>query len=189
MTENALPKKEIKRMNFSEISNPHSEMQIPDGWENVKDFAEWWMKSGMPMLFPSRPEVFLSDDATAICLFRKGRFQVELYLIHPTPIVPEHEHPGVEVIKMRMGLPDNKFGFSTVLHRGESHGAGIKLEAETKGFPLIAFQHWLDRDPSTIASVWKGKTVGPKQDAIIRRFNPDAYVIDGYADTTRKLTE
>ena len=84
------------------------------------------------------------------------------------------------------GLPNNKFGFSTVLYKGESHGAGIKLEAETKGFPLIAFQHWLDREPNTIASMWKGNTVGPKQDALIKRFNPDAYVKDGYADITTK---
>lgn len=179
-------KKEIKRMNFSEVINPHANLVIPTTWADVKEFADWWLAAGMPMLFPTRPEVFLSDDATAICLFRNGRFQVELYLIHPSPVVPEHEHPGVEVIKMRMGLPNNKFGFSTVLYKGESHGAGIKLEAETKGFPLIAFQHWLDREPNTIASMWKGNTVGPKQDALIKRFNPDAYVKDGYADITTK---
>jgi hypothetical protein len=34
--------------------------------------------------------------------------------------------------------------------------------------------------------MWKGPTVGPLQEALIKRFNPDAYVVDGYADITRK---
>jgi hypothetical protein len=78
---------------------------------------------------------------------------------------------------------------SNILYRGESHGAGTRLEAETIGFPLIAFQYWEDRDPCTIAAMWKGPTVGPLQEALIRRFHPDAYVVDGYADITRSKDE
>jgi hypothetical protein len=37
--------------------------------------------------------------------------------------------------------------------------------------------------------MWKGKTVGPMQENLIRRFHPDAYVIDGYADITRKMSD
>lgn len=174
--------------NFIPSINPHKDLVVPETWENVKEFADWWMAAGMPIVFNRMPEIFLSDDATAVCLFRKGRFQVEMYLIHPTPRVPEHEHPGVEVIKMRLGNKEIPM-MTPVLHNGESHGAGIRLEAEDRGFPLIAFQHWLTRDPITVAAMWKGPTVGPKQEALIRRFNPDAYVVDGYADITRKMTE
>jgi hypothetical protein len=171
-------------MTFDRVSHPHSSLIIPDTWTNVREFANWWMQSGMPMVFPKNPEVFLSDDATAIALFRQGRFQVELYLIHPHPKVPEHEHPGVEVIKMSMTHAPVPI-MSNILKKGESHGAGARLEAETIGFPMIAFQHWQTREPTTIASMWKGPTVGPLQEALIKRFNPDAYVIDGYADITR----
>lgn len=171
-------------MSFTPIKHPHSELNIPDTWDNVQEFAEWWMRSGMPMMFPPNPEVFLSDDATAISIFRKGRFQVEMYLIHPQPKVPEHEHPGVEVIKMSLTHREMPI-MSNVLKDGESHGAGVRVEGESIGFPLIAFQHWLTREPTTIASMWKGKTVGPLQEALIKRFNPNAYVIDGYADVTR----
>jgi hypothetical protein len=174
-------------MKFLPTINPHENLAIPDSWADVKEFADWWMTAGMPIIFPNNPEVFLSDDATAIALFRKGRFQVELYLIHPQPAVPVHEHPDVEVIKMRLG--DARFKtpiMSTILKNGESHGAGARIEAEERGFPLIAFQHWLTREPSTIASMWKGTTVGPKQEKLIKRFNPDAYIADGYADITQK---
>lgn len=172
-------------MTYEIIETPHQNLDIPETWSDVRAFAEWWMKAGTPLIIHKGAEVFLSDDATAACLFRKGRFQVELYLIHPQPMVPDHEHPGVEVIKMRMGYK-NHLSFSNVLRNGESHGPGIRLEAELTGYPLIAFQHWLDRDPTTIASMWKGNTVGPKHEAIIRRYHPEAYIVDGYADITRK---
>ena len=171
-------------MSFFPSVHPYADLQIPDSWKDVKEFADWWMQAGMPTIFPPNPEVFLSDDATAVALFRHGRFQVEMYLIHPHPKVPVHEHPGVEVIKM--SLTAARFPLmSEVLKDGSSHGAGARMEAEKTGFPLIAFQHWLTRDPTTIASMWKGPTVGPLQEALIKRFNPNAYVVEGYADITR----
>lgn len=173
-------------MTFTPIAHPYANLEIPDSWKDVQEFAEWWMKVGMPMIFPSTPEIFLSDDATAVSIFRKGRFQVELYLIHPQPKVPEHEHPEVEVIKM--SLTHQKFPImSNILKDGQSHGAGTRVEAESIGFPLVAFQHWLTREPTTIASMWKGTTVGPLHEALIKRFNPDAYVVSGYADITRTI--
>lgn len=173
---------------FVQMADPFSNFEIPDTWENVQAFCDWWMAAKMPLIFPQFPEVFMSDDATAICLFRKGRFQVELYLIHPQPGVPSHEHPGVEVIKIRTGTPGGPRA-SEILHNGESHGSGMKLEAEIRGFPLLAVQHWLTRDPTTIASQWKGPTAGPKHEAVIRRFNPDAYIVENYADITRKMSD
>lgn len=174
-------------MVFERLLHPHADLKVPDSWPDVRAFADWWMAEKMPIRFPQSPEVFVSDDATAISLFRHGRFQVELYLIHPAPKVPVHEHPDVEVIKMNLGLDKGPL-ISNVLKNGESHGAGQRITAKDIGFPLVAFQHWLTRDPTTIASMWKGPTVGPLQEALIRRFTPDAYVVDGYADTTRKIT-
>lgn len=183
-----MPKKLVSEeygMSFDKVKHPHADLQIPDSWDDVKAFADWWMQNGMPMLIPQDAEVFLSDDATAVTVFRKGRWQIEMYLIHPHPLVPEHEHPGVEVIKMSLTHAIDPI-MSNILHRGESHGAGARQEGEAKGFPLFAFQYWQDRDPCTVAAMWKGKTVGPKQESLIKRFNPDAYVTEGYADITRK---
>jgi hypothetical protein len=173
-------------MNYKVVQNPHKNLTIPDSWPDVRAFAEWWLAAGTPIVVKKDTEVFLSDDATASCLFRHGRFQVEMYLIHPQPLVPEHEHPGVEVIKMPMGFrDDSNLPLSSILRDGESHGTGTRNAAHTLGYPLIAFQHWLTRDPTTVASMWKGTTVGPMHEALIRRFNPNAYVVDGYADITR----
>jgi hypothetical protein len=170
------------------LNNPHETLHVPDSWNDVKEFATWWIKANMPMAFSKDSEIFITDDATTTCLFKKGRWQVELYLIHPCPIAPIHEHPGVEVVQMRLDSKKH-FVLTEILHRGEAHGAGKRNENEILGFPLIAFEHWQDREPCTIAAMWKGKTVGPKQEALIRRFHPDAYVVDGYADITRKKEE
>lgn len=176
-------------MMFSFFKHPHADLDIPGDWAGVQEFADWWVSVGMPIMFPQNPEIFLSDDATAVTLFRNGQFQVELYLIHPNPKVPIHEHPGVEVIKMSLTAAEKGPIMSNVLKAGESHGAGQRMAAEKIGFPLIAFQHWLEKEPTTIAAMWKGPTVGPLQEALIKRFNPDAYIVDGYADITRKQEE
>lgn len=142
----------------------------------------------MPFMPPANAEVFLSDDATSVSIFRQGQFQVELYLIHPSPLVNSHEHPGVEVIKMRIyhdAQTNQPYGrMSAPLRRHEKHGEGMRLEGEGRGFILVAIQHWLDREPNTVAAMWKGRTVGPKHEALIRRFNPHAYIQNGYADIT-----
>jgi hypothetical protein len=177
---------EDSNMSVVQGPDPYPNLVIPETWANVEEFADWWFRNGMPIKFQESSEVFLSDDATAIALFRKGRFQVELYLIHPHPTVPVHEHPDVEVIKAR--LDGKKYPYlSTTLHNNEAHGSGLRLEAEDKGYPLLAIQHWLTREPTTVASMWKGNTVGPKQEALIKRFNPNAYIVEGYADITKNV--
>lgn len=165
--------------------DPFANFEIPERWDSLSSFANWWLDNKMPIIFPKDPEVYLSDDATSICLFRKERFQVEMYLIHPQPLVPLHGHPGVQVIKCRMGKTLTPI-FSPVLSRNQLHGSGMTLEADKLGFPLLALQYWENRDPTTIASMWKGKTVGPKHEALIRRFNPDCLIKNGYADVSIK---
>lgn len=176
----------------------YGKIDVPDDWGTVKDFAKWWFFNNMPMAPPIGCEIYCSDDATSMCMFRHGRYQVELYMIFPYPNLPIHEHPGVEVIKYRMpeyrkGLETKELPTSHILKSGEAHGAGINFKetrsAQGKGFPLFAFQRWDEGlEMTTVAARWKGETVGPRQEDLIRRFNPDAYVVDGYADVTRKMT-
>ena len=183
-----------------QINQPnYQDLQIPDTWNSVYEFGQWWCDNGMPILLPQNYEVYLSDDATSICLFRKGQFQVELYLIHPGPNLPVHEHPGVEVIKMRLNtysdngqLVEEEIGSPTLL-RGESHGAGINFKnrdsgtISEQGFPLLAFQKWDNElTPTTVASRWKGKMVGPLQAGIVKRFSPDALIEDDFIDVTKR---
>jgi hypothetical protein len=162
---------------------------MPD-FESVTEFAEWYIASGMPIQLPPSPEVFVTDDATASCLFRCGRFQFEMYLIHPAPVIPVHEHPGVENVELpaKSLASVSAIVLSLVVQRsGQSHGLGIRSRAEHAGFVLYSAQKWDEGlEMSTIGARWKGHTAGPKHEALIRRFNPDCLIHPGYADVTRK---
>lgn len=157
-------------------------------WKTTEEFAKWYTDNGLPFQPPVGVEVFLSDDATAFCMYRNEQFQVELYLVHPQPNVPTHEHPGVEVIEV--AVTHTAVNLIPVLKSGQSHGTGIKEKANTAGYPLISIQRWHPKlTPTTVAAQWKGKTAGPIHEELIRRFYPDAYIIPGYADVTRKKDE
>ena len=172
----------MKIYNLQNIEQKH--------WDDVGSFCNWYINNGMPMRPPEHAEVFLTDDAAATCVFRYGQYQVESYLIHPGPLVQLHEHPGVEVIKVRIFSGGNTATAiaSDILRKGEAHGAGFRIEGEGRGFLLLAVQKWDEGlMPTTVAARWKGKTVGPKQEALIKRLYPEALVLPGYADVTKTM--
>jgi hypothetical protein len=165
--------------------------QVPE-FSGIIDFARWYIANGMPLKPPAQQEVFLSDDASATCLFRHGRYQVEMYLIHPQPVIPFHEHPGVENIEVSQShwstLTDDQLE-QFVQRSGQGHGGDFRVRAGHSGFALISAQKWDEGIPlSTIGARWRGHTAGPKHEAIIRRFNPGCLVIPGYADVTQRAT-
>ena len=201
--ENELRKREEKFMvgrRFFSTSNSLSDTLIPDTWDNVADFADWWINNGQPICPPKTPKVYCSDDAASVCLFRHGQFQVELYLIYPNPNLPVHEHPGVEVIEMRLNeysiidgraVVVQQYRSANPLQDGEAHGDGINFKQTggmDTGFPLLAIQRWDEGlTPSTVASRWKGKPVGPKQAGLVRSHYPRALVTEGFVDVTYQV--
>jgi len=163
-------------------------MIIPDTWLSTEEFVKWYIDNKTPFMPPPNVEIFRTDDATSFCMFRKGQFQVELYLIHPQPNVPTHEHPFVEVVEV--AVTNTTIDIIPVLKNGQSHGTGIREKANIIGYPLISIQRWHPKVlPTTVSVQWKGNTVGPIHEQLIKRFHPDAYIIDGYADVTRTKNE
>lgn len=161
-------------------------LDIPDSWKTVEEFCDWYIENSLPIMFPSNIEIFTTDDATSVCLFRKGQYQVEFYLIHSKPKIPIHEHPNVDAIEVRLRNTGRTIFVNEILRKGQSHGPGIRMEADVKGFPLLSIQKWDEGfEPITISTRWKGKTVGPLHDDLIKRFYPDTLVLDGYADVTK----
>ena len=185
----------VKQTECYRPPNPLQDVHIPE-WKTVYEFMVWWFQNGTPIMCPDNV-VYCSDDATSISLFRCGQFQVELYLIHPNPNLPVHEHPGVEVIKLRTDgwdFQEGKFKKYTneeaakTLKKGQSHGVGKNFKERGglgTGFGLYAFQKWDEGlQVSTVASRWRGKTVGPKQEQLIKKYTPEAVVRQGFANTT-----
>jgi hypothetical protein len=177
MIENVDHAERIKE-NFWPIRRQYPMLKIPETWGSLLEFMTWFMNSGKPMLIPVDAETIRTDDATAITLFRKGAYQVELYLIHPGYTIPVHSHPGMEVITMYLGggaldETNPRFGTSASAGKtsrtleGEYHGG--QPTDHGKGFALLSFERWLHDGaiPTSAALQWKGSTAGPVHDALI----------------------
>lgn len=169
---------------------------------SVQEFAEWYISIGLPFLPPKNPHVYETDDARSIVLLRLGKFQVELYLMDSNPIMSTHGHPDIDVITIPLSknagitsfsflnsdtIPSNTFKeleFSPVLTNGGKHGGEFRLEIRN-GLPLLAFQHWKTREPTTVSAVWDGKLIGPKHKLLLERYNSTASISeDGYVVNT-----
>lgn len=186
------------------LSKDYFNIDIPETWDSLEAFVDWYLDQRMPMMIPWNAPVVCSDDATAMCMFRKGQFQVELYLVHPQQFVPRHAHPNMEVITMLLAggklcetTPDcannmgEDWGFiGNKVESGAYHG-GNTVSSDKQGFGLLAFQKWdTDIEISTAATRWKGQTAGVKQERMISVEYGDAvHVTSGYADITREKVQ
>jgi hypothetical protein len=172
---------------------------IPDDWDSLEDFVDWYCNQRMPLMIPWNANVIRSDDAVAICLFRKGNYQVEFYIEYPNMYIYKHSHPRMEVITMTMGGGGNWKptensttntshtwgGLTSKLTNGNYHG-GDSQSGTGNGFVILAFQRWENPEEMTSAAVqWKGELQGNYQADLIKKYYPDAFIRDGYADITR----
>jgi hypothetical protein len=173
-------------------------IQIPDDWDSLEDFVDWYCDQRMPLMIPWDARVIRSDDAVAICLFRKGNYQVEFYIEYPNMYIYKHSHPRMEVITMTLGggsnwptVPDSTTNTSNIwgglaikLADGNYHGGDGNSETGN-GFALLAFQRWDNPSEMTSAAVqWKGGTQGDIQSDLIKSHFPNALIQEGYADIT-----
>lgn len=173
-------------------------VKIPDDWDTLEDFVQWFMNSRMPIMIPWDAEVIRSDDAVAICIFRKGNYQVEFYLEFPYMYIKRHSHPRMEVITMSLGGGGLRPPLSNVnkissawgsmrkkLLPGMYHGGEVVNQAST-GFCTLAFQRWENPEEMSSAAVqWKGEIYdGGVQASLIKRHYKNAKIEKEYADIT-----
>jgi hypothetical protein len=170
-----------------------SDILIPDDWDTLEEFVDWYLDSKMPLMIPYNAEVIRSDDACAVCIFKKGNYQVEFYLEYPEMWIRKHSHPRMDVIVMQLGggsvAPKDAHGVSktwgvlnTNLKAGEYHG-GDSSSITNDGFITLAFQRWERADEMTSAAIqWRGEIQGLVQQDLIKRHKPNAEVTDTWAD-------
>lgn len=171
-------------------------LSIPDNWDTLEEFVDWYMSAKIPLMVPWNAEVIRSDDATAICLFKKGQYQVELYLEFPRMSIVKHSHPRMEVIVVDIGggglHPKAENNTSKIWGRahkklmpGNAHG-GDTSTVLGKGFVTLAFEKWENAEEMSSAAVqWTGGLQGPIQEELIKRKKQTAIVTSNYADVTQ----
>ena len=164
----------MKKYSFEEYK---SRFNIPETWNSLDEFIEWYMTSGMPFMMPVGSEVYRTENASSIIMFRQGRFQVELYVNDPLCKVEKHAHPGMDLIIIPIGRMDpdgwpHAWGRTTeLLKAGNTHGGNFN---SPKGTVFLTFQHWKEEVEMISASAnWLGPTVGPQHDALISKHYSD----------------
>jgi hypothetical protein len=182
-----------------QLATYFDKLEVPDDFRDMDHLVEWYFASGTPLAIPWDADVVVSDDATAISLFRHKHYQVELYLVYPSIAIPLHEHPGMlsRIISLgggkqgrAKGLVSTSWGVdSGTTSLGQKHG-GRNFGSSPRGYAMLTFQIWpVGMRPTSAAYHWKGETAGPKQDALIKAVNPSAISIPGYADVTQVAPE
>lgn len=178
------------------ITLPSAKLQIPETWASLEDFAQWYLDAGMPFMIQPDSRINRIDNGSTFSLFRKGPFQVELYILDDMTTITDHEHPCVDILQLDLYVADSEevnetvAKFHPLLESGMSHGENAKFSGGKGGTVMLAFERWPDDVvPGAICSVWRGPTMGPAHEEVIRSYFPNAYIKDGYADITRSAEE
>jgi len=171
-------------------------------WSTVEEFRDWYMGNGMPIRPPFKNPVFATDNAMSLCLFREGRFQVEMYISEPNSTSPPHTHPGVEsafvylagniqfnlegrdnpdVQQWQVASPD---GYHSLLGKTVSSPDGIPhwLGIGPEGGAFLSFEYWKDQDPVSVTVNWNGDSVGKEHDKILNKGDKMSKLQDAYED-------
>ena len=151
--------------------------------DELEQFCSWFLKS-MPVLgaVPFSGAVSKIQDVTAILLYRRDQFQVQMFAVPEGTIIPEHTHPNVDSIEVYVGgnihfshsgkyvYPEDqlrpkegslglamKRGMTVRVRPNDLHG-GVFGEG---GGVFLSVQHWLNGvKPHCVAADYNGVTMG-----------------------------
>src|SRR5215211_1000667 len=138
----------------------------------------------MPVLgaVPFSGAVSKIQDVTAILLYRKDQFQVQMFAVLEGTIIPEHTHPNVDSIEVYVGgnimfshsgkyiFPKGEVAALTgPLGRANKRGSTIRVRPNDVhggvfgdgGGVFLSVQHWLNGvKPHCVSADYNGLTMG-----------------------------
>lgn len=153
--------------------------------DDLLAFASWYFREASPVPQPPFFDGVVRVGAfSGITLFRMRQFQVQLWLCDPNANIPEHSHPGVDVLQVyiwgqvylthngivvigdaSMGCtPDGisaAHGTTIRVSPGDTHGAKIG----PMGGAFMTIQKWLDGEPRSVETAWEGEPLSPEHAA------------------------
>lgn len=149
----------------------------------LKQFCDQFLQKA-PVIgaVPFAGAVSRIEDVTAILLYRRDQFQVQMFVVPEGTIIPEHAHPNVDSFEVYVGgniqlsldgkhvyspsiLFENKGPLKLASRRGERvrvrpgqiHGATIGAG----GAVFLSVQHWLNGvAPHCVGSDYDGVAMG-----------------------------
>lgn len=160
-----------------------------EAFDDLTHFAHWFLQQPIGSLTPpGRDAVYDFDELTSMVLYRKGEYQVELFLVKPTTtkmqLPGEHRHPNVDSFEYHLSgdirftlngvqtVPDEQCaalvdGVSwlcgkhlTRIKPTDWHGASMSAGSGA----FLSIQKWLEGvQPTSVGMDWEGKPHAEKQ--------------------------
>lgn len=145
-------------------------------------FLAWFAKTSPIGFVPMLGPVTRIEDVTSILWFREKPFQVQMFIVPPNYVIPEHTHPNVDSYEIYLG-GQIKFSHSgrwivsdeeiaTPLKNGLAplRGKTIRVRPSDphggkfgpEGGVFMSVQRWLNNvDPHCVAADYSGVVMGP----------------------------
>ena len=65
-------------------------------WNSVEEFAEWYVENNHPFKPPTTDPIYVTKMSYSTVIFRKDRFQIELFHIAPNSSTTTLVAPGID---------------------------------------------------------------------------------------------
>ncbi len=168
------------------------DITIPDTWETLEEFAQWFKDNGFPMRVPADMRIYVTDHSYSCVVFRQDVYQAELYMIAPDKPGSPHTHDfenlsiplwghisgwsrtpdrynhlclPSSIIDKNLPHPESR-KIGTSLKIGEAHN----IDTHEQGCLMYVMQKWNSLDEMTSAVIqYNGKPMWPLHAQIIKK--------------------
>jgi hypothetical protein len=135
------------------------------------------------------------EDVMSVTWYREKQFQVQLFVVPPNYIIPEHTHPNVDSFELYVGgeiqftingkYTTSEEAMTTPNPDSTSYCRGVRMRVKPEtthgaiigpsGGVFMSIQHWLNGvEPHCVAADYTGITMGEHHLSTVK--HGDAYV-------------
>lgn len=157
---------------------------IPKFESSVAEFAHWYMTErglGIPRCLEGEG-IRTVGGFTGITLFRQGKYQVQMWLCPPGSEIPDHSHPGVDIVQVYLsgqvflrlnGKPivtpelcatERLNGKAIRVRDCDTHGATIG----SQGGAFLTIEEWANGQPESVELAWEGEPLSDDHARILK---------------------
>lgn len=158
--------------------------------DDLERFADWFLKSSTVIAgVPLHGAVSRIEDVTSVLMYRDGPYQVQMFIVPPNYIIPEHTHPNVDSFEVYMGgqirfshqgkwlISEEEFNQAGPGGSPQAAGRTIRVRPDDLhggtfgpgGGVFLSIQHWLNGvEPHCVAADYDGVVMGPHHLASVK---------------------
>jgi hypothetical protein len=122
--------------------------------DELVKFKDWWTKT-RPFVVPYNHCVVFDNNIRGAVLYRAECWQVQLFILDPNTVIPEHQHPNVDSFELYLG-GDIEFTIDGKCFTPRDAGPSAKGTSEF-------FAQFIRVTPTT----WHGASSGPQGGSFI----------------------